>query len=197
MVWSNRFIVVVVFLAVSTGCGERRNGDDAIMSKQSTDKAESCTVALHALAEGRLVDFKGLPDGCSRSAVARGLGPSTYDQDSHGPAGPFREYAATRFAPHGIVVFFRGDRDAARFVRIEEPTLGATLEVTLGPPERMEDSTLSGVLRQWIYASRGLTIHAPADGVRLRRIYAYPAMTVDEFLASDMSRPEVRRTPMP
>jgi len=83
--------------------------------------------------------------------------------------------------------------------RVEHGLHGVTatqpLPDQLGEPEARDSSKMPGFKTQWIYASRGLTLHIDDNSGNIAFVYAYRPMTVDEFRASWLSRVEIRRTP--
>jgi hypothetical protein len=148
--------------------------------------------ALLALAEGRWEDWRGLPPGCERAHVEQVFGSSGPGPDGAGyvagQAISFRRYPAPQSAA-GAVVWLHGSAVIA--IQLNTPVAEQWKQV-LGPPEDVTRSLLFTLGSQWIYASRGLTLHAGSDGL-VSQLFAYAAMTVDEFNRSWMSQVEMRR----
>jgi hypothetical protein len=148
--------------------------------------------ALRALADGRWGDWHGLPAGCERKHAEQVFGPSEPGPDGVGVVAgysfSFRRYPAPAWAA-GVVVWLNGDLVLA--IQLNTPLASAWREV-LGPPEDTAPSLLFSIGTQWIYASRGLTLHAGSDD-RVIQIYVYAPTTPEEFKQSWMSQVEIRR----
>ena len=161
---------------------------------QRTDSNTSdCGAALVALSSGRLREFHGVPPGCGRATTSAVLGPSRFDEDSHGPAGPFREYGASPAAPEGLLIFFTATQDRISYVRIRGPRFAAPLHEQLGAPEAKADSRLHAFHQQHIYASRGLVAHVDEGSGAVAELYAFAPTTVQAYLQSALSRVEIHR----
>jgi hypothetical protein len=183
--------IALLAIVVGVACGSARE-ERTVNHASGVATTSACSETLKELAAGRVVGFRGLPRGCSRSTVAAAFGPSRFDVDSTGPAGRFREYAGGTGTPNGVLVFFVSGEDEVSFVAIDEFRVDGAL-ASMGPPEAVARSLVSSAAEQRIWASRGLTLHVRTMDETVRRLYAYRPMSAEEFLASSMARAEVRR----
>ncbi len=152
-------------------------GSDA--SAGAVDAAPGCVAALTALKEGRLTEFTGLA-GCTRADADAVFGTAA-------PGRPTR-YPASGIASNGAELAFAGD--ALVRVVLSRPSLATAPAPLLGEPESSMGSRLAGATKQWIYASRGLALHYREAEQRYIAVVAFPAMTVDAYLASSLSKME-------
>ncbi|MFQ5768512.1 MAG: hypothetical protein ACE5ID_11105 [Acidobacteriota bacterium] len=162
----------------------------------TTAGSQDCLHSLSRFAEGELQLFTGLPPGCERSLAEQALGPSEEETDGvgwlAGQLTTFRRYPPRGFAPQGVIVWLHQHEIAA--LQINQPDLPVTkLEEILGSPEATEPSGLHSFTKQWIYASRGLTVHLRPSTSEVFRLYGYRPMTVEEFLNSPLSQVSIRR----
>jgi len=165
----------------------------------ATDEDRRCVATLTGLAQGKLGTWHALTAGCSRAHAEKALGPSKGD-DSMGDLGgtptPYRSYPATAAAPEGIRVWFRDQHIV--LVGVPHPTLAEPLETSLGAPEGKERSLLASGATQWIYATRGVVVHTwPSQMTKPFQVYAFPPMSLDEFLRSWLAKIEIRRIRAP
>ncbi len=160
--------------------------------------AEDCIGALHQLATGDLIDWQGLSSNCVRSDAETAFGETGDAPDGigllAGSPNAFRDYPATPFAPYGIMVWYVEDTIAV--IQINSPVFSKSPEQILGSPEGTTISKLQALSSQWIYASRGLTLHFNDHTKTVFRLYAYFPTTVDDFLHSPLSQVETRRIPL-
>jgi hypothetical protein len=143
----------------------------------------ACQDAIVAFAEMELDRWHGLP-ACTHDDLAAALGPGGPEWD--GGFGRIHIYPGRAATPTGITVHFRGNR-AAFAIAAGERLAPATIEEMLGPPEARAPSRLfEPQNEQWIYASRGLTLHVDCVSHVPLRIYGYEPMTVEQFEQSDL-----------
>ncbi|MGH2949909.1 MAG: hypothetical protein ACRDPC_27215 [Solirubrobacteraceae bacterium] len=157
----------------------------------------NCRDGLAALAGGRWGEWRGLGPDCTRAAAEEAVGPTVPEPDGSGSlAGSptaFRIYPPAPAAPHGIQLWLDGDR--ILLVQINSPDPGGDPEELLGPPEATLPSRLAARHQQWVYASRGLTLHVHARTHEVRRLYGYPPSSAEEFAQSPLARVELQRVP--
>ncbi|MFT3774911.1 MAG: hypothetical protein QM820_56915 [Minicystis sp.] len=159
-----------------------------------------CLSSLQALAAGRLDDFPGLGPNCRRRDADSALGSSGTGPDDSGVLGgsptAFRRHPPSVVAPHGITVWYAGDRIV--LIDIVKPVLPRPLEGMLGPPEAKMPSRIRGYHTQWVYAARGLAVHVKDSSGEVEHLYAFGPTTVDEHRDSYRSKlGETRRRPDP
>ena len=151
--------------------------------------------SLHALAMGDYARWRGLPDGVDRAAADAALGPGG---DEHagilaGMPATYRIHPPAEGAPFGVQVWLEGD--LVGVLEIRDPPLREPLDVQLGEPEARVESGLGGSYRQWVYATRGLVFHVSAVTGSVLRMYAFPAIETDAFLAHPLRHVARRRIP--
>jgi hypothetical protein len=165
--------------------------DDAVPA------SNDCIDGLRALAQGDYTSWRGLGPDCHRAAVAQALGAPATEQDMVGHLGGsptgYRVYPETVAAPSGVFVWFV-DQDAV-YLRIQGPAPPSAIRAQLGDPEAELASQMPGYNVQWVYASRGLSIHLDPDSETPSWLYAFAPTRVEEFEASWMSKSAMRRTP--
>lgn len=157
--------------------------------------SENCIDVLRHLAMGNLRNWRGLNLHCSRNDAEMAFGETGNTADGIGSLAnsptAFRDYPATLFAPYGITVWYVQDTIAV--IQVNSPVFPESPEQILGSPEGTTISKLQALSSQWIYASRGLTLHVNDGTKTVFRLYAYLPTTVDDFLHSPLSRVESRR----
>lgn len=161
----------------------------------SDPKEPSCVEPLRRLVQGDFALWRGLAGGCDRAAVAAALGVSQNEEDLCGypggvPTG-YRIYPATAAAPYGVFVWYEEDRAVA--LQIHSFTPERPVLEQLGEPEARELSRMPGFKTQWIYASRGLTLHIDDDTGAVAWLYGYRPMSLDAYRASWLFRVEILR----
>jgi hypothetical protein len=156
-------------------------------------KTPDCQTSLGALAAGRLQDYTGI-DACTRADAERVLGRTTGPDALGGTLGPHRAYAAQPGAPHGLTVFFDGDRVTA--IQILQPVLMEPAERALGAPEATAPSKLEPFHSQQIYAGHGITLHADDSTHKVMWLFAYHKSTVADYLASPLAKLAIRDEPI-
>lgn len=161
----------------------------------SDPKEPSCVEPLRRLVQGDFALWRGLAGDCDRAAVARALGVSQNEEDLCGypggvPTG-YRIYPATAAAPYGVFVWYEEDRAVA--LQIHSFTPERPVLEQLGEPEARELSRMPGFKTQWIYASRGLTLHIDDDTGAVAWLYGYRPMSLDAYRASWLFRVEILR----
>lgn len=164
---------------------------------ERTEGVGGCRNSLRDLAEGRLGSWSGLSEDCRRADAEAAVGPSEEGDDGVGDLGgqmtAFRAYPGTDFAPFGLLVWYEGEEILA--LQINQPNVKGNPEGLLGPPEGREQSQLKAFHEQWIYASRGLSLHVHEGTGEVFRLYAFPPMSVEAYLESLLSRVYIRREP--
>ena len=164
-------------------------------SHHRLDDEARCVTALRAFGSGRLSEWLGLPEGCTRAHVERALGPSEPGPDGAGRLGgsptAYRTYPPTDFAPYGVMVWFVEDQVV--LLQINSPAATIPLEASLGAPDGHANSLLDYGHSQWIYAERGLTAHVSIITQDILRIYGYRPTSLEEFLESWLSKVAIRR----
>lgn len=164
------------------------------MVKKSGNAFES----LQALRRGELDQWHGISPGCQREVVEQVFGNTGPGPDGAATLGDdllaFRDYPASRFAPHGFTVWYVGD--VVYCVQVNLPNMAKPLEQILGAPEIVTPSRLKSFHEQWIYAKRGLTAHVKSSTRNVFRLYFYAPTNAEDFLQSSLSRVEIRRTPV-
>src|SRR6185369_6902255 len=88
-----------------------------------------------------------------------------------------------------VLVWFL--QDDIRVIEIAYPKLSPTeanLGTSLGAAEAKLPSLLSQDWDQWVYASRGLSLHVERKTQKVAALFAYPTMSVEEFRNTDISR---------
>ena len=157
----------------------------------------SCVDQLRALARGDYTPWRGLTGDCTRATVAAALGelPGAVDQAGRLGGSPtvYRSYPASDGAPNGLLVWYADD--AVVSIRIDGAQPARSIRDQLGEPEAVDGSKMPGRNHQWVYASRGLSLHLHPKTEEVRHLYAFPAMALDAFRASWRSQPEMRRVP--
>jgi hypothetical protein len=155
----------------------------------------SCIEPLRTLAHGDYTAWQGLGANCTRADVSAALGASQDDIDHYGNLGgtptAYRIYPGTAVSPYGVYVWYVENKAVA--LAMHTITLLRPIEEQLGAPEAKGPSRMPGFKTQWIYASRGLTLHIDDDTGAVAWLYAYRPMTLDEFRASWLSRVEILR----
>lgn len=163
----------------------------------ATAKSTNCARALRALralADGRYGDWHGLDASCTTADATSTLGAGGVDQTGSLGGSPtrYRIHPASVGAPHGLYVYDVSDK------LVHVSTHGAVPArppaEQLGEPEARDISRMPGFKTQWIWASRGLTLHIDDGTGAVAWLYAYRPMTLDEFRASWISKVEIRRT---
>jgi hypothetical protein len=149
-----------------------------------------CDDSLTALAAGDLARFHGLGK-CGRIDAETALGssgdePSKFEQ--------FGEYRVYHREQGSVLVWFLSDD--IRVAQILYPKLGRPIAELLGEPEAKVISRLSPAWDQWIYASRGLTLHVKRGTNEVITLFAYHPTTVDQFLATDIARVAKSEAPL-
>jgi hypothetical protein len=171
-------------------------GSQSDTAKDPMTTTHDCTLALRALASGDYAPWHGLTDDCTTAQAVAAFGHQD-GADRTGELGGsptrYRIYPPTAAAPHGVYVWDENDRIA--LVRLHEVAATRPIADQLGEPEARDVSKMPGFKTQWVYASRGLTLHVDDDTGAIAFVYAYRPMTVDAFRASWLSRVEIRRTP--
>jgi hypothetical protein len=156
-----------------------------------------CGAGLTALAEGRWNEWQGLGPDCTRAVAEAAIGPTVPEPDGSGSLNGsptlFRLFPVAPAAPYGIQLWLDGDR--ILLVQINSPAPGRDPADILGPPEAELISELAAFHRQWVYASRGLTLHVAADTHEVMRLYAYAPTSAGEFAASWLAKVEQHRVP--
>lgn len=159
--------------------------------KHAAHDAKDCENAIRALAAGRIERWQGLPEGCTRADVERAL---SYVPPAAGASvaqGSF-EYPPTSGAPHGVDLEYADDE--VLYVVIVDPKIPSA-EQTLGRPDGVIPSRLEGAKEQWVYASRGLSVHMDRWEPGVVRLYAFAPTTLEEFQDSALSQVKTRRYP--
>jgi hypothetical protein len=186
-------LAIVGLCTLQVGCPPGPLGDTA---KDPMTTTNDCTAALRALASGDYAPWHGLTDDCTTAHAVAAFGHQEGTDrtgDLGGSPTRYRIYPATAAAPHGIYVWDVNDRIV--LLRLHEVAATRPIRDQLGEPEARELSKMPGFKTQWVYASRGLTLHVDDDTGAIAFLYAYRPMTVNEFRASWLSRVEIRRTP--
>jgi hypothetical protein len=151
---------------------------------------ERCHAQLAALVDGQLDRFAGVPR-CGRADAEAALGPSGDEPSRFEQLGEYRVYPR---ASGRVMVWFAADD--IRVMQLVYPKLPRTIDALLGAPEGKAQSGLSTEWEQWIYAGRGLTAHVRRGSKEVVALFAYPATTVDAFLATDIARVAKRQSPV-
>lgn len=152
----------------------------------------ACRDALAAFAELTLDRWHGLPP-CTAADVVAALGPD--GTAWQGPQGRIVRYPGRVDRMTELEVHFQQDR-AAHLIGFGPRLTPQDLLSLLGAPEaRAPSRLLEPQNEQWIYATRGLTVHVDATTHAPGRIYGYPAMTVEQFEQSDLFFVETREEP--
>ncbi len=149
--------------------------------------------ALRRLVHGDFTAWRGLT-GFSRATVEAALGPSRGDLVGF-PGGvptPYRIYRPGNALD--VYVWYEDDRPVALSLHRVVPRPG--LELQIGEPEAREPSRMPGFNTQWIYASRGLTLHLDDATQEIAWLYAYAPMTLDAYRASWLHRVSILREPV-
>lgn len=154
--------------------------------------------ALRTLAEGRLRDWRGLPPGCTRAEAEQAFGSSGQGPDGAAMLGgtlmAFRRYPPARGAPHGLTVWYAGDRIWA--VEINAPHLEEPLARSLGAPDSEGQSMLGVTRTHRIFAARGLAAHLRRNTEEVLRLYAFEPTSLENYLRSPLAHVEERRVPL-
>ena len=156
---------------------------------QTRSETPSCYNSLASLAQGELQSFSGIGK-CGRVDAEKALG-SSGDQPSKFEQ--FGEYRVYKVAKESLLVWFLSDD--IRIIQLLYPKLGKPVRAVLGEPQARIQSQLSHEWEQWIYASRGVTLHVRKGNAEPVVLFAYAPSTVEEFLKSDVAR--VARTEAP
>lgn len=159
--------------------------------------ATSCRDALRGLAAGDYRAWHGLPDGCTTDDAAAALGPQERGDlvgNLGGSPARYRIHPASAGAPYGLYIYDVDDNVVLISTHDARPARPITEQ--LGEPEAREPSQMPGFKTQWIWASRGLTLHVDDVTGAVAWLYAYRPMTVDDFHRSWMSGVEIHRTPV-
>jgi hypothetical protein len=186
-------LAAIALFASQTGCPPSTPLD---APKDPMTIARDCTTALRALAHGNFTLWRGLTDDCTTAAAVAALGPQNGADrtgDLGGSPTRYRIYPATTAAPHGVYVWDVNERIV--LVRVHDAVAAKPALEQLGEPEARDLSKMPGFKTQWIYASRGLTLHVDDDTGVTSFLYAYQPMTLAEFRASWLSQVEIRRIP--
>jgi len=142
---------------------------------------DGCQRALLALANGELAVFRGT-DGCTRADADRAFG-VTGRADEHGLFGKQQTYRVTGLGwERYLQIAFAAD-GALDAIVIHNAEIPADAIAALGAPEARHRSGLGPDHEQWVYASRGLTLHVDVFDQRGAVLVAYRRMTAAEFLA--------------
>ncbi len=149
----------------------------------------ACQQRLATLARGDLPSFDGVGK-CGRIDAEKALGdsgtaPSKFEQ--------FGEYRVYKHGKETLMVWFLADD--IRVIQLLYPKLGKPVASLLGQPQTKIKSQLSPEWEQWVYASRGLTLHVKRASAEPVVLFAYGSTSVEEFLKSDIAR--VARTESP
>ena len=153
-----------------------------------------CVDALRGLAFGNYSVWRGLTGTCTTADAITALGDSRGgDQFGNLGGSPtrYRVYEGTAASPHGVYIWDVEDKIV--LVRIHDSIPARPVLDQLGEPEAQEMSHMPGFKTQWVYASRGLTLHIDDGSGAVAWIYAYQPMTVEKFRASWLSKVEIRR----
>ncbi|HUJ59292.1 MAG TPA: hypothetical protein VLX92_12390 [Kofleriaceae bacterium] len=144
----------------------------------------ACERALAAFADGDVAAWHGA-DGCRRADADHVFGATGACDAAVGPLGGWQHYGAQRGAPWGIDVRYAPDRTTIDVIEIAEPRVVQPWRRGLGAPEATEPSHHFDYGTQYIYASRGLTVHEEPDGPVIG-VVAYRPMTVEQFQSSEL-----------
>ncbi len=148
--------------------------------------SNACANAIRRLAEGRLEDWAGLPEGCRHEDFAAvleggdepGMGRLSGNQAS------FRVYTSA-LQEQPLQVWFTSEGEAF-FVTIVAPKLAsdvAALLERLGQAERRLDPAIGyhADAAQWVYAGRGLTLYVREHVNEVARLAAYQPGTPEQY----------------
>ncbi len=152
-----------------------------------------CRSALKGLAEGRLAAWNGL-DGCTAADAEATLGNSTAGPALADAWGKPRYHPGGPGTPHGVQMWLHDDRIYA--LKVVSPRLDQPFVAVLGEPESKLDSALSSDWQQWVYCSRGLTLHVTWGGGDVHVLYGYTPMSVSDFARSEIARVRNREYPL-
>jgi hypothetical protein len=165
------WVAITTMCALALQCHPRSPGDTTEDPMTTTN---DCTVSLRALATGEYAAWHGLTDHCTTAHAVAALGTPPDSADHVGDLGGsptrYRIHPATAAAPHGIYVWDVDDRLV--LVRIHEATPALPVLAQLGEPDARDMSRMPGFKTQWIYASRGLTLHIDDDTGEVAFVYA-------------------------
>jgi len=187
MIRAIAFAVVAAAVACAPAAKTRK---DSVSPKSPLNPA--CRDAILAFADLQLDRWHGLP-ACTHDDLATVLGAG--GAEWKGGYGLIHIYAGHAATPTGITVHFRGER-AAYLIASGERLPRASIETMLGPPEAVAPSRLfEPQNEQWIYASRGLTLHVHRGSHEPLRIYGYEPMTVEQFKESELFYEEASEHP--
>lgn len=154
----------------------------------------SCIEQLRRLILGDFFNWYGLPTRCSRTLMAEALGQSQWDTDLYAKIGGistrYRIYLG-KVSPHGIYVWY--EQDSAVALQTHSVTPICSITEQLGEPEAKEISRMLGLKMQWIYSSRGLTLHIDKQTGAIAWLNAYRPMALDEYRSSWLYRVEMLR----
>jgi hypothetical protein len=158
-----------------------------------TDK--SCIEPLRRLAQGDYKAWQGFGSHCTQAQVGMALGGSGDDVDHYGnldgQPSKYYIYPDTAASPHGAVVWFEEGRAVALEMHTVTPRW--PIDEQLGEPQAKDPSRMPGFKTQWIYASRGLTLHIDDDTGGVAWLFAYNPMTMETYRSSWLSRVEILR----
>jgi hypothetical protein len=174
--------IALVIAAAAAGCApSTKTRKEPVSHKAPLNPA--CRDAILAFAELELDRWHGLPP-CTHDDLAAVLGAG--GPEWQGGFGLVHIYAGRAATPDGITVHYRGER-AVYLIASGERLPRARIEPMLGTPESVAPSRLfEPQNEQWIYASRGLTLHVHRGSHEPLRVYGYTPMTVEEFEKTEL-----------
>lgn len=153
----------------------------------------NCVESLRRLVQGDFSAWYGLSTDCSRARVGEALGQSQDDIDLYsylgGVSSRYRIYPGK--VPHSVYVWY--EDDCAVALQTHSVTPVSPIEEQLDEPDVRERSRLPGAKTQWIYASRGLTLHVDTATGAIARLSAYHPMSLAEYRISWLYRVEALR----
>jgi hypothetical protein len=149
---------------------------------------------IRALAEGRLGEWEGMPPGLTLDEVGLEGGASGVPGILGGAPAVAHLFAATEFAPYGVIVWF--EDGVASIVEIQEPQPPAPPEEILGPPDGIVESLLGSTRRQYVWARRGLAMHIQDGTGAVYRLYGFASCSLEEWMADPLSRVAQHRIPL-
>ncbi len=199
-------LVAAALAAVALHCQPRTtvpaaatDGNQPMSNPRSIDATVTagltpCALALRALGAGDYAGWHGLTASCTTADAVAALGPGSGDRSGSPGGSPtrYRIHPPSVGAPHGLNVYDVQDRIVLVITHDAVPARGP--EAQLGAPEARLPSRMPGFKTQWIWASRGLTLHVDDTGGEVAWLYAYAPSTVDAFKTSWMARVEIHRT---
>lgn len=147
-----------------------------------------CGAALHALVEGRLTEWRGLPATCRLSRLASAFGGATMLDTSVRLGQDDVRCARSSLETAAVTVWHKGD--AVLLVEIDMLSQPCDLpEFARAPADRLDLQPTHAAISELVFGERGLSLLVTA-GRRVVGCRGFPPMSVRDYVR--LGRPQDR-----